>query len=221
MKTLGTIILRQDNGVSLQSELSTQLKQMIQRGDLRAGERLPSSRDLAARLRVSRNTVIAAYDVLVTQGYLETTERSGVFVGSAAAAFQSRSPLPASGRKAANAQSASPNIHFRAPSPFRPSQPDVKLFPIKLWNRQRARVLKRSPSILHYQSVFSSGLDSLRRNIADYLRDSRGVRCDWREIAITSGSQQALFLLAHLLIKPGNRVYMEDPGYLGARLAWQ
>jgi GntR family transcriptional regulator / MocR family aminotransferase len=60
----------------------------------------------------------------------------------------------------------------------------------------------------------------LRQNVAAYLRDSRGVRCHWDEVAITNGSQQALFLLAQLLLKPGQRVYMEDPGYPGARNAW-
>lgn len=193
---------------------------MIQRGDLRAGERMPSSRELASTLRISRNTVIAAYDVLIGQGYLESQLRSGVYVGRAAQAFQLQRSTRAS-HKTAQPQHAAPAAHFRAPQPFRPAQPDVRLFPIKLWNRHRARILKRSPNILHYQSVFSSGLDCLRQNIADYLRDSRGVRCDWREIVITSGSQQALFLLASLLIKPGDRVYMEDPGYLGARLAWK
>ncbi|HMD21542.1 MAG TPA: PLP-dependent aminotransferase family protein [Alloacidobacterium sp.] len=221
MKTLGTIDLRRDQGTSLQSELSTQLKKMIQRGELRAGERLPSSRDLAATLHISRNTVIAAYDVLMSEGYLESEQRSGVYVGRAAQAFQFQTPARARNSKAANLQHAGPNTQFREPLPFRPAQPDVRLFPIKIWNRHRARVLKRGANILHYQSVFSSGLDDLRQNIAEYLRDSRGVRCDWREIAITSGSQQALFLLAHLLIEPGDRVYMEDPGYLGARLAWK
>ena len=61
----------------------------------------------------------------------------------------------------------------------------------------------------------------MRERLAAYLRDHRGVRCEWRQIAITTGSQQALNLLAQLLIKRGDRVYMEDPGYLGARFAWQ
>jgi GntR family transcriptional regulator/MocR family aminotransferase len=220
MKTLGTIELRRSNGASLQSQLSIKLKKMIQRGELRAGERMPSSRELAATLHISRNTVVGAYDVLMSEGYLESAPRSGVYVGRAAEAFQFQ-PSARTSNKTANPQNPGPNTHFRAPQPFRPAQPDVRLFPIKIWNRHRARVLKRGANILHYHSMFSRGLDSLRQNIAEYLRDSRGVRCDWREIAITSGSQQALFLLAHLLIKPGDRVYMEDPGYLGARLAWQ
>lgn len=221
MKTLGTIDLRRDRSTSLQAELATQLKKMIQRGELCAGERLPSSRELATTLHISRNTVIAAYDALVGQGYLESELRSGVFVGRAAQAFRFQLSTRSRNSKTSNPQHPQANARFREPLPFRPAQPDVRLFPIKIWNRHRARVLKRGTNILHYQSTFSSGLHGLRQNIAEYLRDSRGVRCDWREIAITSGSQQALFLLSHLLIKPGDAVYMEDPGYLGARLAWK
>jgi GntR family transcriptional regulator/MocR family aminotransferase len=96
----------------------------------------------------------------------------------------------------------------------------VNLFPLQIWNRHRNRILKSGTSLLQYQSRFPVGLDSLRRNVADYLRDSRGVRCKWHEVAITNGSQQALFLLAELLLKTGSRVLMEDPGYPGARNAW-
>jgi GntR family transcriptional regulator/MocR family aminotransferase len=218
-KTLGTIALDRDHSMSLQGQLATQLKSRIQRGELSAGQRLPSSRDLAQALRVSRNTVIAAYDNLVIEGYLEPRQRSGIFVGSVAQAFRQAvhsASEPKSTERSAASGAAAP---FLSPAPFRPSQPDVRLFPIRLWNRHRARLLRRGSGILNYQSVFSSGLDSLREILADYLRDSRGVHCDWREIVITSGSQQALFLLANLLVKRGDRVYMEDPGYLGARLA--
>ncbi len=219
MKTLGTIQLKREANASLQGQLAAQLRTRIQHNDLCSGARLPSSRDLAVALQVSRNTVIAAYDTLVTEGYLESRDRSGIFVGRAAQAFEQSSHPATKARTAPRSSSPVPLTRFRGPAPFRPSQPDVRLFPIRIWNRHRARLLRRSSGILNYQSVFSSGLDSLREIVAEYLRDSRGVRCDWREIAITAGSQQALFLLANLLVKPGDRVYMEDPGYLGARLA--
>jgi GntR family transcriptional regulator/MocR family aminotransferase len=92
---------------------------------------------------------------------------------------------------------------------------------MQIWNRHRTKALKRGSCLLHYQSRFPIGLDELRQNVAVYLRDSRGVRCQWHEVAITSGSQQALYLLARLLLEPGQRVYMEDPGYPGARNAWK
>ena len=221
MKILGTIVLRRDANASLHGQLATQIKSRIQHSELSAGQRLPSSRDLAQALQVSRNTVIAAYDILVTEGYLESRPRSGIFVGRVAQAFQLNIHAPPSSRRTQNPPRPAPVTGFRTPAPFRPSQPDVRLFPIRMWNRQRARLLRRGCAILNYQSVFSSGLDSLREMVADYLRDSRGVRCDWREVAITSGSQQALFLLTNLLVTPGDRVYVEDPGYLGVRLALQ
>lgn len=109
-----------------------------------------------------------------------------------------------------------------APSPFRPCQPDVRLFPLLLWNRLRGRVLRNhGSSLLHYQAACNSGLPALRENVAAYLRDSRGVHCDSRQVVITAGSQQALFILASLLLRSSDRVYMEDPGYVEARLAWQ
>jgi GntR family transcriptional regulator/MocR family aminotransferase len=218
-KMLGMISLDREEARSLQSQLALQLKSRIQHGELTAGQRLPSTRDLAALLKVSRNTVIAAYDTLLTEGYLQSRERSGIFVGYAANAFRHNTSSSPQTRKHLTSEVAGQATRFRAPAPFRPSQPDVRLFPIRMWNRERARLLRRGTGILNYQSVFSSGLDSLRQIVAGYLSDSRGVRCDWREIAITSGSQQALFLLASLLLGPGDRVYMEDPGYLGARLA--
>lgn len=219
MKTLGTILLSRESSDSLQGQLTAQLRSRIQQNELGAGVRLPSSRELAVALQVSRNTVIAAYDRLVTEGYLEARDRSGIHVGPAAHAFRPAAHAVAQVKRPSRLPRSAPISRFSAPAPFRPSQPDVRLFPIRMWNRQRARLLRRSTGILNYQSVFSSGLDSLREIVAAYLRDSRGVHCDWREVAITSGSQQALFLLAHLLVKPGDRVYIEDPGYLGARLA--
>src|SRR5262249_2889009 len=108
------------------------------------------------------------------------------------------------------------------PRPFRPCQPDVRLFPLTVWNRLRGRVLRRSGlDLLGYQSHCVLGHPALRQAIASYLRDSRGVQCDWGQVAVTAGSQQALFLLAQLLLGPGATAAMEDPGYIGARRAWQ
>jgi GntR family transcriptional regulator/MocR family aminotransferase len=91
-----------------------------------------------------------------------------------------------------------------------------------MWNRLRASALRSSNrSLLHYNSQAALGFQPLRENLAGYLRDSRGVACEWWQIAITCGSQQALYLLATLLLKPGDRVYMEDPGYVGAARAWK
>ncbi len=217
MQHSGQILLDREQKRSLQAQLAGQLKGMIQTGQLRTGERLPSSRALADELRVSRNTVVAAYELLQGEGYVQGQERSAFVVGFATGAFRS-SPLtlqvPAGVRR----------VRPKAPTPpvpFRPAQPDVSLFSLKIWNRHRTRVLKRGSTLLQYQSRFSMGLDELRRAVADYLRDSRGVRCSWQQIAITSGSQQALFMLGHILLDEQRSVYMEDPGYPGARRSWE
>ena len=216
MKGFGRLNLDRSEDRSLQAQLASQLKGMIQNGELRPTQRLPSTRVLAEQLQTSRNTVVAAYDMLLGEGYLRSHLRSGFEVGDAAQAFRGRR---------LRSQSPRPVLHApespMAPVPFRPAQPDVNLFSLKRWNGFRAEVLKRGTTLLHYQSRFPVGLDELRQSVAAYLHDSRGVRCRWDEVAITSGSQQALFLLAHLLLGQSQSVYMEDPGYLGARRAWE
>jgi GntR family transcriptional regulator/MocR family aminotransferase len=216
MALLRRLALDRDMAGSLQTQISGQLKKLIQIGELTPGERLPSTRELANSLQVSRNTVVAAYDMLVGQGYFEAHLRSGFQVCNAAQAFRSL-PIASTVAEERKQTPSQPGV----PVPFRPTQPDVNLFSLQIWNRHRTRVLKRGSCLLHYQSRFPVGLDELRQNVAAYLRDSRGVRCQWHEVAITNGSQQALFLLAHLLLRPGKRVYMEDPGYPGARNAWR
>ena len=216
MRGFGRLSVDRDGEQSMQWQLAAKLKLMIQRAELASGQRLPSTRSLAEQMQVSRNTVVAAYETLLAEGYLHSQPRSGFVVGAAADAFREEPlrPQPSAARASAL---RSPLV----PVPFRPTQPDVNLFSLKTWNRLRTRVLKQDASLLHYQSRFSVGLDVLRKQVATYLHDSRGVRCQWDEVAITSGSQQALFLLAHLLLDATKSVYMEDPGYMGARRAWE
>jgi GntR family transcriptional regulator / MocR family aminotransferase len=224
MKAVGGIWLDRSSESTLQEQIGNQIREQIRRGLLRPDETLPSTRDLAAQLHVSRNTVIYAYDRLVSEGYVESRPRSGVFVCALGAPATRPQPHGVTRRKPSiDAEPGVPPKALRSPQPFRPSQPDVGLFPLLMWNRLRGRILRQlGAGLLHYQASCIPGFPALRRNLALYLRASRGVQCDSRQIVITSGSQQALYLLAHLLVpRYGERVYMEDPGYLGARLAWQ
>ncbi len=217
------ILLDRKRGASLQAQLAQSLKALMQSGVLRPGTAVPSSRELARDLQVSRNTVSQAYDRLVGEGYLEPSPRRGLFVSEVLTQRGLRRAGPAAAPIGAPASLLlRSDERVGPPVPFRPCQPDVRLFPLPLWNRLRARALRRhGANLLHYQSQLALGLPELRRSLATYLRESRGVQCDWHQVAITSGSQQALYLLAQLLLKPGSRVAMEDPGYLGARLAWK
>lgn len=222
MKALAGIFLDSNSRFTLQAQISGQLKEHIHSGTLRPGEALPSTRELATQLKVSRNTVVYAYDRLMSDGYLEPRSRSGIFVSTSL-------PLPQRRQRARNispldtivARTPTPKT-LGSPAPFRPCQPDVSLFPLFVWNRLRGRALRTlGSSLLHYQASCNSGLPALRENLASYLRDNRGVRCDWHQIIITSGSQQGLYILADLLLSSDDQVYMEDPGYVEARLAWQ
>lgn len=233
------IPLNRMSSVSLQDQLSDGLKQRIRSGMIAPGASLPSTRELATDLGVSRNTVVNAYDRLLGEGYLESRPRSGVFVNSEfpgtnrAPLILLNRPSPERKRPDQNRPGASrsvrrvfrklrPEMKLWEPIPFRPCQPDVRLFPLSLWNRIRSRVLRSTgTTLLNYQSRHTLGLPSLRQALARYLNESRGVRCQWQQIAITCGSQQALFLLSQLLLKAGDRVLMEDPGYFGARQAFE
>ena len=216
---LDSLILERATKTTLQQQLCLELKRLIERGALPTGRPVPSSRALAEDLRVSRNTVMAAYDRLVGEGYLDARPRSGLFVSASLVSV----PRVRDHRRVLrpSIDPADTASTLREPRPFRPSQPDVRLFPLTVWNRLRTRRLRVDGiGLLRYQPDFAMGLPVLRQALAGYLRDSRGVRCDWRQVAITSGSQQALYLLGQLLLEPGDQVLMEDPGYPGARHAW-
>jgi len=220
MRTLADLSIDRSSRLTLQDQLARQIRDLIQSGALAPGEALPSTRDLAAELEVSRNTAIYAYDRLVSEGYLESSPRSGIQVSSEVAL--ARHARRASARRESALLAPSPEDHppLRPPRPFRPCQPDIGLFPLLTWNRLRSRVLRREGrNILHYQADCIAGLPALRENVATYLRDHRGVRCDWRQVVITSGSQQALFLLSLQLLGSRDQAYVENPGYVEARLA--
>ena len=222
MRTLSGLWIDRSARPTLQDQLARQIRERIRNGDLAPGDPLPSTRDLASELKLSRNTAVYAYERLISEGYLESASRAGIFV-SRAITMPRDSKRAATWKKNAP-RSAAPVLqpHLTAPRPFRPCQPDVGLFPLLTWNRMRGRALRREGrNILHYQASCVAGLPALRENVATYLHDHRGVRCDWRQVVITSGSQQALFLLAMLLLKPREGVYVEDPGYVEARLAWR
>jgi len=214
----------------LQVQLYEALRQAILAGRFPAGFRLPATRTLSADLGVGRNTVIAAYEQLAAEGYVDA--RTGA--GTEVAALPPDRLLAAGpgDRRAANLPSATTLSKrgaslagLRAPPPvpgmaaFQPGLPAVELFPHTLWADLMAKAARRplAPSLGYDEPT---GEPALRRAIAAYLAAARGVNADEDQVIIVSGAQAGLDLTARLLLDPGDGIIVEDPGYLGARAAF-
>ncbi|MGP5308935.1 MocR-like pyridoxine biosynthesis transcription factor PdxR [Vreelandella alkaliphila] len=210
--------------ISLQKQLIGRLQQAILSGRLPAGSTLTSSRLLATELGVSRNTVVMAYDHLAAEGYV-VADRQGTRVSDLfksaqhAEASQSTEPMPVvlARRLAPLARTCSQPI---SPSALlSPGIPALEEFPITAWRRSLDRSISRTfPHSLGHREPL--GEPSLRRAIATHLHVARGVRCDASQIVITEGARQALELCVTLMTNPGDSVWVEDPGYLGAKSAF-
>jgi len=200
--------------------------------ELLPGTRLPSSRQLATELGIARNTVIHVYEQLGVEGYVSAGVGRGTFVADTApdrivvapppnaasaapiaeAAKQAAPMLSLRGRALVRDAGASP-LQWGA---FMPGVPEVRMFPTRIWSRLHNRLLRKpSPDLLTYP--VGAGYLPLRTALADYLRTSRGVRCEPEQIIITAGIHPSLQLIAQLLCDPGDSAWIEEPGYWGVR----
>jgi len=215
--------------VPLHRQLYEVLRQAILEGRLRPGARLPSTRTLAAELGISRNTVLAAVAQLTDEGYLQGRVGAGTTVrgtlpemllhartGAVAAtrAQMTTTELSSRGTQLVRARLvARPGQVAR---PFRPGVPAYDEDLIARWGQITARRWSGvSRPLLDYGDPL--GFTPLREAIATYLREARAVRCEAEQVVVVSGSQQGLDLAARLLLDPGERAWIEDPGYPGAR----
>ncbi len=224
------LTLRESSHEPMHRQLYRELREAVLSGRLAPGSRLPSTRSLAGELHVSRNTVMGAFDQLLAEGYLEGKVGSGTYVaqklpedllhvhnrlpGSPGAAPRDV-VLSRRGAILASSPVIPPRPH-RAPRAFRPGPGAYEQFPVRIWMRLLARRW-RGPlrDMLAYGE--SAGYGPLREAIAAYARAARAVRCDASQVVVVSGSQQGLDLISRLLLDPGDPVWIEDPGYLGAR----
>ncbi|HET8646422.1 MAG TPA: PLP-dependent aminotransferase family protein [Vicinamibacteria bacterium] len=195
---------------------------------LRAGQRLPSTRALAAALGISRIPVLIAFDQLLAEGYFEARVGSGTFVSSTLphdpdtlqrpstrGAGRPPGPRPLA-RHAAAVLRAPPQPWLAGFGPFRMSEPALHHFPFRVWSRLMARHTRRlGGRALNYGSPL--GDLAFRQTLAAYLGAARGVRCEPEQIMVVSGSQQALEITARVLLDPGDAAWVEEPGYGGAR----
>ena len=208
----------------LYRQLYLQLRKAVLSGELPPETRLPSTRELARQLGLSRTTVVNAFEQLVADGYLVAREGAGSFVTSQLPAFSfeagtgpnrsMRDPaaallaLSGRGRRLAATRAGSiPDL----PTPFTPSVPALDQFPFKTWARLSAKHWRHPPPELLSRGD-RAGYTPLRKAIATYLADARGVHCNWQQIIIISGAQPAYSLVAWMVLDPGDSVWVEDPG---------
>jgi GntR family transcriptional regulator/MocR family aminotransferase len=204
--------------VTLTRWLLDELRRAIVDGRIKPGTRLPATRDLARQYGIARGTVVTVFEQLESDGYLRGRVGGGTWVAEqfAMRSAPSRVPLLPRDRPAPLT-----GLSFPFPSrPFLLSMPALPEFPTKVWARIGSRRL-RSESSNFQVAQDPRGFSPLREAIAVYLESSRAVHCHPDQIVILSGVQQGLDLLTRLLVKPGDPVWMEDPGYFGAAIAFR
>ncbi len=232
---LTSLQLMRNADTPLFRQLYVAIKQAILSGALPAGMQLPPSREFCQHLAISRQTVLNAYELLLAEGYLSGTVGKGTYVNVDL-------PQPPAKRTLVHTKSTKSNtpttattpiaptlskrgrqfLEFASPAPvhhdksraFRVSMPGLDVFPFDVWSRLEARRWRHHENKLGYSDP--AGDARLRELLAVYLKTSRGVDCQPEQIIITSGSQQALYLLASTLLDPGERAWVESPGYRGA-----
>ncbi|HEY4388523.1 MAG TPA: PLP-dependent aminotransferase family protein, partial [Ktedonobacteraceae bacterium] len=229
-----TIELDRSSLQPLYRQVYERLRHSILSGQLKAGQRLPSTRTLASELAVSRNTTSWAYEQLFAEGYLHSTVGRGTIVApqisegllSVAPVTARQSPsqedtltLSQLGSTIAQSQTI-PIARAGKPKPFRSGISALDAFPYHHWEQLLIKRAKNSMALItDYQQAV--GYQPLREAIALHIGVTRGVRCQAEQIIVVTGSQQALDLAARLFLNPGDLAWVEEPGYFGTRNALQ
>jgi GntR family transcriptional regulator/MocR family aminotransferase len=211
---------------TLTSWLYAQLRLAIIEGRLRPGTRLPASRDFANQHGLSRGTVVSVFERLQVEGYVSCRVGSGTRVNriKPVAPVQTTNSKPPVYIRRVISDYVRPKpwiglVAREGVRPFSMGDPAIAEFPAELWGKIAARRARTFRSWLQTHDD-GRGYRPLRQAISDYLSSSRGVRCSSDQVIVVSGVQQALDLLARLLLKQGDPVWMEDPGYFGATIAF-
>ena len=203
----------------LSARIYRQLHEAVVEGRLRSGERLPPTRELARQLSVSRNTVALAYERLTAEGFLVGRVGAGTFVCANPPLQVAKSTSSAgAGARPVWQELANPATRPAGPPAydFGVGIPDAHRFPMTAWRRHVTRVLRELPP---RDGLYGdpAGHAGLRGEIARHIGLSRSVRVTAEQVLVTSGTQQALDLVARVLLAPGDRVAVEEPGYAPAR----
>jgi GntR family transcriptional regulator/MocR family aminotransferase len=209
--------------LSIQEQLVRFFRREVATGALRPGTRLPASRSLAQELKLARGTVSGAYERLAAEGFLVARHGFGTLVAGQLAPQKcpgtpiSRGSEFAGSRRALELIKARPH-ETQAAWPLTPGVPALDAFPFALWARLSARFHRRqSAADLAYGDPL--GYRPLREAIAGYVGAARGIICSPDNVLVATGTQSATYIAALAVADPGERVFVEDPGYAGSRLA--
>jgi GntR family transcriptional regulator / MocR family aminotransferase len=208
------IVLARGDDIPLYRQIYDHFRAAIEAGQLRAGDRLPSARRLAEEFATARGTVDAAYGMLAGEGYVIGRGPAGTVVspdlhGSALAKGTAKPSLATEYEQ-----------HVADPRPFQMGLPALDAFPRKIWSHVVARQARElTAGEMAYPDA--AGFAPLRQAIARYLATWRGIACTWRQIVVTNGYQDALGLIAEVLLDPGDKVWFEDPCYPLGRAAFE
>jgi GntR family transcriptional regulator/MocR family aminotransferase len=229
---LPVVELNPHGAVPLYEQLYLGLRDQILHGQLRRGARLASTRTLADHLAVSRFTIVTAMERLLAEGYLTTRLGSGTYITHT---LPDNLMRPATRRRAAppHRDGIEPTLSARGrmvasvwitgprpeePRPFQPRRAPLDAFPLGAWSTI-VRRLWRDGGYTYLEYGDPAGYRPLRQAIAAHISVTRAVRCDPQQVIVTSGSQQAFDLLFRVLLDPGDRAWIEEPGYLDVRAA--
>lgn len=197
---------------SYSKQIYIKIREMILSGELSAGEPLPSLRTLSRELSVSRNTVLTAYDMLVSEGAVYSIAGSGYYVSPGVKNTQ----IKAMGIKDQQTASLSDTVIIDQIINFDSGIPALDLFPREKWNRVVSRAFLDAPvSALGYDDP--QGRPEFRKVLCNYLKKTRGISCSPEQIIITSRTKQGLSLAAKCLLSSESEVWMENPSNVNVK----
>lgn len=227
-KFLNLTLVKGKKVAPLYLQLSSEIIQLIRSGVLKPGSPLPASRELAVKLQINRKTVVAAYEELDAQSWIAIKPRSGVVV---AAHLPEVQPRQLNGGRLMGKRSAKTAYPLTSKW-FKPGTvkietrpalytlndgfPDTRLAPVDLLVREYRRLGKNRATHKYLMYGPAQGSVRLRQALVQFLSRTRGMQITTEEILITKGTQMAIYLMAQLLIRPGDLVLVPEPGYLEA-----
>ncbi|MFT5259275.1 MAG: GntR family transcriptional regulator/MocR family aminotransferase [Saprospiraceae bacterium] len=223
---LSGLNIERNTSVPIYRQLDASLRRLILSGSLEPAQKLPSTRELAEELGVSRITVKSVYEQLVVEGYAVSKTGAGTFIAQGleiegASKFnrvrrKSKIPEVEITDRAQRIMSSRASARHGETNPFRPGVPALDLFPVKAWNKYLLEATQSNHR--HHMSYGDlSGNADLRNSITSHLTDARGMQVDPAQIVITSGAQQAFVLIAFVLLNKGDTVWYENPGHIAGR----